>query len=658
MASLASSSRTLFRSASQWARTPTRTLATQAAPATTTTPLESSSSSASQPQTPRAAQQVPLPGSAVLPEAFRAPSASASAPSPSSSLPATPGLRSSSPSSAYSPRYPTRLTQPYKLNVYSTRNNTILTLSTSPSGAETPQAGDPHHPIAWVSAGSAGYKGAARGTYDAAVEVSLKMFTKVKNLIDPPVLSGGQRVKAAGPPPTSLEVVFKGFGKGRDAVFRTLMTAEGDVVRGLVTRVTDATPLKIGGTRPKKRLFKRYWVDGGDESEGTDVASRPRPFSLKKRNPTFSSLSDPSLLELVHLSNLDATLDWSDPKSELARLLVPRAVGSRNLTRVQGMVEDRFRGLGWHVEKDTFTGSTPIGEKTFTNLIFTHDPSAPRRLVLSAHIDSKYFPTHPQDQFIGATDSAAPCAMLIDLALALTPWLDKRKERIEAQGGEEGREGQGETLQIVFFDGEEAFKDWTSTDSIYGARHLVDKWSEVSESPSPTRSTPQSPLRRISHLILLDLLGAPNPLIRNFFPTTGWLFDEFLHAEQRLGQAGYLWRGLRDEAYTAAAAKVGGKERSFFVPRSGGNMQGYAGQIEDDHIPFLKKGVPIVHLISVPFPKVWHTIRDDASALDLPTIKAWALIVRLTVAEYLGLDPALEGVDEMSRRIKRDEGEL
>ncbi|GAA5862096.1 hypothetical protein JCM8547_007738, partial [Rhodosporidiobolus lusitaniae] len=49
---------------------------------------------------------------------------------------------------------------------------------------------------------------------------------------------------------------------------------------------------------------------------------------------------------------------------------------------------------------------------------------------------------------------------------------------------------------------------------------------------------------------------------------------------------------------------------------------------------------------------------DDASALDLPTIKAWALVVRLTVAEYLGLDPALAGVDEMSRREKRDRGEL
>ncbi|GAA6001004.1 hypothetical protein JCM10207_007370 [Rhodosporidiobolus poonsookiae] len=387
------------------------------------------------------------------------------------------------------------------------------------------------------------------------------------------------------------------------------------------------------------------------------LASRPRPHSLKKRNPTYAPLTDDSLADLVQLSDLDATLDWRDPKSQLAQLLVPRAVGSKNLTRVQGMVEAHFKKLGWHIEKDTFDDDTPYGRKTFTNFIFTHDPSAPRRLVVSAHLDSKYFPPPHDGEFVGATDSAAPCAMMLDLASALTPWLDTRRARIASQGGEEGRTTQGETLQLVFFDGEEAFKDWTATDSIYGARHLAAKWSKTDESPSATHQTPRNPLSRISHLVLLDLLGAPHPLVRNFFNPTGWLFDEFLHAEERLGSAGYLWSGLKGAAYDARKSVVGAKERSFFVPRTGG-MQGFAGQIEDDHIPFLRAGVPVVHLISVPFPKVWHTMRDDASALDLPTIKAWSLIVRLTVAEYLGLDPALDGVDEMQRRAKRDRGEL
>lgn len=262
-----------------------------------------------------------------------------------------------------------------------------------------------------------------------------------------------------------------------------------------------------------------------------------------------------------------------------------------------------------HVEKDAFDADTPLGPKPMTNLVFTHDPSAPRRFVLSAHLDSKYFPTHPADQFVGATDSAAPCAMLLDLATALTPWLDARKRRVEEAGGEEGRTGQGETLQIIFFDGEEAFQDWTATDSIYGARHLVEKWSETETSPAPIQSTPKTALRRISHLVLLDLLGAPNPLIRSFFPNTGWLFDEFMHSEDRLGRAGILWPGLDQDRYSAQREQYGARERSFFVPRNAAGMQMQAGSIEDDHLPFMRAGVPIVHMIAVPFPSVWHTIK-------------------------------------------------
>ncbi|GAA5868315.1 hypothetical protein JCM1840_005633 [Sporobolomyces johnsonii] len=389
----------------------------------------------------------------------------------------------------------------------------------------------------------------------------------------------------------------------------------------------------------------------------TCLSARPRPNILKKRNPTYAPLSSQTLDDLVSLNNLDQNLDWSDPESRLAKLLVPRAVGSKNLTRLQGMIEDHFKRLDWHVEKDAFDADTPYGSKSFTNLVFTHDPTAPRRLVLAAHLDSKYFPPPQEDQFVGATDSAAPCAMLLDLAEALTPWLDARRTRVEQQGGEEGREGQGETLQIVFFDGEEAFETWTDADSIYGAKHLVAKWSAPSLPPSPTRATPATPLKRISHLVLLDLLGAPNPLIRSYFAPTGWLFDEFLHSELRLGEAGYLWPGLAGDGYVEAKGQIGAKERSFFVPRGG--VQGYAGAIEDDHLPFLRAGVPVVHLISVPFPKVWHTLADDASALDLPTIKAWALIVRLTVAEYLGLDPTIAptSADDTARRRTRA-GEL
>jgi hypothetical protein len=59
--------------------------------------------------------------------------------------------------------------------------------------------------------------------------------------------------------------------------------------------------------------------------------------------------------------------------------------------------------------------------------------------------------------------------MMLDLAEALNPLLDARHERFES-GLEDDEDIADTTLQLVFFDGEEAFKDWTDTDSIYGAR--------------------------------------------------------------------------------------------------------------------------------------------------------------------------------------------
>ena len=61
---------------------------------------------------------------------------------------------------------------------------------------------------------------------------------------------------------------------------------------------------------------------------------------------------------------------------------------------------------------------------------------------------------------------------MLDLAEALDPLLNARAKRVEDDelGPDEDEDVAETTLQLVFFDGEEAFKDWTATDSIYGAR--------------------------------------------------------------------------------------------------------------------------------------------------------------------------------------------
>lgn len=78
--------------------------------------------------------------------------------------------------------------------------------------------------------------------------------------------------------------------------------------------------------------------------------------------------------------------------------------------------------------EDKFVSQTPYGPLSFTNLIATLNPAAKRRLVLACHYDSKYYP--PQwhgREFQGATDSAVPCAMMLELARALDEELKAQK---------------------------------------------------------------------------------------------------------------------------------------------------------------------------------------------------------------------------------------
>jgi len=50
--------------------------------------------------------------------------------------------------------------------------------------------------------------------------------------------------------------------------------------------------------------------------------------------------------------------------------------------------------------------------------------------------------------------------------------------------------------------------------------------------------------------------------------------------------------------------------------------------------------VPVVHLISYPFPDVWHTQDDNETALDLTTIGNIGAILQVFVADYLQLKTA------------------
>jgi glutaminyl-peptide cyclotransferase len=376
------------------------------------------------------------------------------------------------------------------------------------------------------------------------------------------------------------------------------------------------------------------------------VVSCFRPEELPRLNTRDYARLE-SISPISTLLDPSTTVDHRQPNSILSKILIPRIPGSKNNLQVQRILSEPFQGPNskWNVTRHTFTANTPIGNVEMTNIIISRHPNALRQLVLAAHHDSK---VSPKD-FIGATDSAVPCAIIADTALALEALME------DARGNERWDET---GLQLIFFDGEEAYNAWTRTDSTYGSRALASHWVKQYHRHSfeplearrlvPGLSTMRQ-IDSIEHFVLLDLLGTPHPRIPSYYPQTAWMHDELRSVEKRLAQAGLLFpkKSGSDDQYDYPPGHksyntdvlpmpngVSEEQHSFFT-NDGRTMFG----IEDDHLPFLANGVPICHLIPSPFPSVWHTRSDDASAIDYPTVYAWTMIMRLFVAEYLGLRP-------------------
>ncbi|KAL7734807.1 hypothetical protein ACLKA6_011089 [Drosophila palustris] len=297
---------------------------------------------------------------------------------------------------------------------------------------------------------------------------------------------------------------------------------------------------------------------------------------------------------------------WPDDEthfnSSLAAILVPRVVGTPGHEQVRNYLVNSLNGLGFQTEVDEFRERVPIfGELTFANVIGYINPQADNFLALACHYDSKYFPNDPG--FVGATDSAVPCAILLNTVKILNTYLLQQFRNRNDLG-----------LMLIFFDGEEAFKDWTNTDSVYGSRHLANKLART-RSGNPVRgqaNVAQRHIDRIEVLVLLDLIGARNPKFSSFYQNTHGLHTSLVEIEQTLRAGGQLQ----------------GNNKMFFNRPSG-------GFVDDDHRPFLQENVPILHLIATPFPDTWHTPNDNAANLHWPSIRNFNRIFRSFVHQYL-----------------------
>lgn len=114
-------------------------------------------------------------------------------------------------------------------------------------------------------------------------------------------------------------------------------------------------------------------------------------------------------------------------------------------------------------------------------------------------------------------------------------------------------------------------------------------------------------------LVLLDLIGGKGSRYYSLFSNTNSQFRQLYGIEKALGRLGEL------------------KTNNYQFQR----RQLDNAQIEDDHVPFMVRGVPIMHLISLPFPEHWHKAGDNYQNLDYAAIESFADILRAYTYNYL-----------------------
>ncbi|PGH14694.1 hypothetical protein AJ79_02860 [Helicocarpus griseus UAMH5409] len=357
---------------------------------------------------------------------------------------------------------------------------------------------------------------------------------------------------------------------------------------------------------------------------------------------SYAEISDESLKSLPRPNG---DFDIHDG-ALLAPILRPRVPGTPESLEVLQHFVDFFRNTlpEWKLEFQNSTSKTPAtGDRDvpFVNLIAYRDPpwadvGDTSRLTLAAHYDSKLEPAG----FIGATDSAAPCAMIMHSVRSIDAALTKKWDAMKANPSHDSfLDHKG--IQVLLLDGEEAFVSWTATDSLYGSRSLA---QAMEDEFYPTTSTYKSPLSAISLFVLLDLLGEKNPTMPSYFKTTHWAYQNMAALETRLRQLGQF--------RSAPSWEEG--DKVWFVDAK--KEKFYPSGMGDDHVPFMARGVEILHLITSPFPKVWHDITDDAEHLDLDTVEDWSTLLTAFVAEWLELEdtmPKTEGsVPSKSRKTE------
>jgi glutaminyl-peptide cyclotransferase len=177
--------------------------------------------------------------------------------------------------------------------------------------------------------------------------------------------------------------------------------------------------------------------------------------------------------------------------------------------------------------------------------------------------------------FVGAEDSASSTGVMLEIARLLC-----------------GKK-QANAVWIAFLDGEEAIINWDrNNDHTYGSRELAASLAVSGD------------LKRVKAAILADMIGQFGLEIPRESNSTKWLVDLIWKTSSRLGY------------------------QSIFVARE--------AAYEDDHQPFLARGVPTVDLIDFDGfqqPKYWHTAEDTLDKVSPRSLAIVGHVILESIAE-------------------------
>jgi glutaminyl-peptide cyclotransferase len=256
-------------------------------------------------------------------------------------------------------------------------------------------------------------------------------------------------------------------------------------------------------------------------------------------------------------SPFDADRAFADLKAIVA--FGPRPAGSEALAKTRAYIVAELQKAGLKAELDEFEAVTPRGRKKMTNVRASRPGTRQGTIALVGHYDTKIFDNMT---FVGANDGGSSAAWILEMARAT--------KDLKLQN----------TLEFVFFDGEEAVVEWTDDDSVYGSKYDV------------ARRIKAGTLNQLKAVILVDMIGDKSLAIPKESQSTEWLTTT-------------IWDTAKSLGYTSE------------FPTS-------SQTISDDHIPFLNARIPAVDIIDFdygPGHSYWHQAGDTLDKTSGQSLK-------------------------------------